>query len=336
MLKKEFSSNKKLYREIFLKTKDEFMSLVENLKYPGSCRDCNKCCTLFNVDFTPAEIDLLISTNNDQNGYWAAFKNHYIPYGYSKESDWSALNYDRELNYLEAKKISKIYVEKAKSFSENVTFYYCKHIGENDCQLQEKDKLVCKHSPQKLLTVLHADCHFNGWQEKVEKFLKKELSQQIYTEINKIDKYKEQFTCNKTGTCCRLSSSEHSYDQLLEKARAGDKFATEFTSVFKPYSSLEEARAVFPEYVDYVLSEFADDEEIYFYQCPHIDDNNLCTIYEDRPGICSDFPSNPLSIMFPSCGYIKWKEETIVTALTSHAMIEICMYTLDKLSMVRN
>lgn len=172
MLKKEFSTNKKLYREIFLKTKDEFMALVENLKYPGSCKGCNECCKLLSIDFSPAEIDLLIDSNNDESGYWSAFKKLYVPYGYLESDDWFSLNYDPELNYGEAQKVAKEYVEKAKSFSKNVTFYYCKHFNDNHCQLQKKDKLVCNHAPKKLLTVLHQECHFNGWQDKVEKFLK--------------------------------------------------------------------------------------------------------------------------------------------------------------------
>ena len=330
MLKSENISNRKLYREIFLKTQDEFINLVNSFKETLSCNDCKACCKIIYLEKTPQEILQLINNDDKDSCFFKTFKQYFLPVGYNDDYDWVQTDIDRNLNHSKASEIDEEYFKRVKQFNEHATFYYCKDF--NNIGTLSEYLLY----PVKLLTVLHKDCVFNKWQGKVEKFLKKELSQQIYSKINKIEEYKEKFTCNRTGTCCKLSSSEYSYEQLLERAKAGDKFAQEFTSVFIPYDSLEEARDVFPEYVDYVLSEFDPEETIYFYHCPHLDENNLCLQYEKRPSICRDFPSNPLAIMFPGCGYIQWKKETIVTAFTSHAMIEICMFTLEKLLNIKN
>ena len=337
MLKSENISNRKLYREIFLKTQEEFINLVNGFKESFSCKDCRACCELMYAEKNPQEIVKLLQSDEKDSHFWQALKTSFVPFGYDKNYDWSDPQIDIELNHLEASKINEEYVKKVKMFNENAIFYCYRSMGDSDCSINEGRSFSdCIGYPYKLLTVLHKSCVYNQWQEKVESFLKKELSHQIYSKINKIEEYRDKFTCNRTGTCCKLSSSEHNYEQLQEKAKSGDKFAQEFISIFKPYKTLEEAREVFPEYVDYVLSEFDPEETINFYYCPHLDENNLCMQYEKRPSICRDFPSNPLAIMFPGCGYIQWKKETIVTAFTSHAMIEICMFTLEKLLGIKN
>ena len=54
---------------------------------------------------------------------------------------------------------------------------------------------------------------------------------------------KDNCQCIKCGNCCRLATSEFSYDQLKQRAARGDKFARDFVSVFVPYKTEEEAKA---------------------------------------------------------------------------------------------
>jgi Fe-S-cluster containining protein len=149
--------------------------------------------------------------------------------------------------------------------------------------------------------------------------------------LKEIDLYRSQFSCKKTGTCCKLASSEFSYEELKEKAQNGDNFASQFTSIFIPYKNIEEAKKVFPDYMEVVNDYMDSDEKIYFYHCPHITEDNLCSIYEDRPQICSDFPNNPLAILPPNCGFCEWKEEVIVATMLLHALIEICDFNIKKI-----
>ena len=86
--------------------------------------------------------------------------------------------------------------------------------------------------------------------------------------------------------------------------------------------------------MDLVVQTLDSDEKIYFYHCPHITDDNVCTIYEKRPQICSDFPDNPLSILPPVCGFYEWKEEVMVASMTLHAMTYIYKFYLEKIEAV--
>lgn len=339
LIKHELSTNRKIYREIFLKSKDEFFNLADQLKKNFRCNNCFECCRLTYAEKTPLEIDTLILNGEDEDNHWHQFKELFIPCGAANTDNWSDYTFNIEQNQHIAREILQDYADKVLKYNKHSTFYFCKYFDEKKrCTHPQREPEICSKYPAKLLTVLHENCPFNEWQLKVESYIKKELSQQIYSQVKKIEDYREKFSCNRTGTCCRLSSSEYSYEELKDRANDGDSFAKQFISVFIPYKSQAEARKVFPEYIDFVLNEFGDNEKIYFYHCPHIDDNNLCKIYDTgkRPQICSDFPSNPLAIMFTNCGYIQWKNETIIPALTSHAMIEICMFTLDKLEAMKN
>ncbi len=162
------------------------------------------------------------------------------------------------------------------------------------------------------------------WQKSVLKMFDEDICKEIYRKWSEILAYKNEFSCIGCGTCCKLACSEFSPEQLKVKSKKNDRFAAQFLSVFVPYNSKEEARAIYPEYIK-MLDDNKEDE-VYFYHCPKLNDCNRCMDYENRPQICRDFPDNPLALLPKSCGYVKWKEEVEPVALMLHAMLEIIDY----------
>lgn len=162
------------------------------------------------------------------------------------------------------------------------------------------------------------------WQKSVLKMFEEDISKEVFRKRIEILTYREQFSCSGCAVCCKLACSEFSPEQLKLKARNNDKFASQFLSVFVPYESKEDARKVYPEYIK--MLEENKEEEVYFYHCPKLTENNRCCDYENRPQICKDFPDNPLALLPKSCGYVKWKEEVEQIALMLHSMLEIIDY----------
>ncbi len=167
------------------------------------------------------------------------------------------------------------------------------------------------------------------WQVSVLELLDNEISKEIYRKLNEILAYRSQFKCIGCATCCKLASSEFSPEELKQKADNGDNFAGQFLSVFVPYKSKEEAEKIYPEYIE-LLKENGEND-VYFYHCPKVTEDNRCSDYENRPQICRDFPDNPLSILPKACGYNEWKEEIEPIALMLHSMLEITDYYRTKL-----
>lgn len=162
------------------------------------------------------------------------------------------------------------------------------------------------------------------WQIAVLVMLEEDVSKEIYRKFQEVLAYRNQFNCVGCATCCNLACSEFSPEELKQKAENGDNFAKQFTSIFIPYDSKEEARKIYPEYIQ-MLEENKEDE-VYFYHCPKLTKDKRCSDYENRPQICRDFPDNPLSILPKSCGYKKWKEEIEPVTLMLHSMVEIVQY----------
>ena len=172
------------------------------------------------------------------------------------------------------------------------------------------------------------------WQYAVLDMFEKDISHEIYRKWNEILKLRENYSCNGCATCCNLACSEFSYDELKKRAKNGDKFATQFTGIFVPYKSKEEARKVYPQYIE--LLDNSVDEEVYFYHCPKLNDCKRCSDYENRPQICRDFPDNPLSILPKSCGYYEWRKLAEPVAMMLHAMVEIIDYYKQKIPVSKN
>lgn len=167
------------------------------------------------------------------------------------------------------------------------------------------------------------------WQKAVLEMFEKDISPEIYRKWKEILDYRENFHCKGCATCCNLACSEFSPEELRNKAASGDKFATQFLSVFVPYETKDEAEKIYPEYLQ-LLSDTID-ENVYFYHCPKLTECKRCSDYENRPEICRVFPDNPLSILPESCGFYKWRQEVEPVALMLHSMVEIIDYYREKI-----
>ncbi len=167
------------------------------------------------------------------------------------------------------------------------------------------------------------------WQSAVLDMFENDISHEIYRKWKEILKLRENYSCKGCATCCNLACSEFSYEELKKKAQNGDKFASQFVGIFVPYESREEARKVYPEYID--LLDKSVDDEVYFYHCPKLNDCKRCSDYENRPKICRDFPDNPLNILPESCGYYEWRKTAEPVAMMLHSMVEIIGYYKQKI-----
>jgi Fe-S-cluster containining protein len=174
-------------------------------------------------------------------------------------------------------------------------------------------------------------CRYKFWQEAALDALENRISKDIFEKIQVINKRKDDFGCGRCASCCKLASSEYSFEELKERAKNGDIFSAQFVSIFTPYESKEEPRKIYPDYIDLLEKKFPDNMPIYFYYCPKLGADGLCTDYENRPDICRDFPTSPL-VAFPvKCSFNKWKEEVEITSLTLHALVDIVGFYKEKL-----
>ena len=183
-----------------------------------------------------------------------------------------------------------------------------------------------------LLDRYEPDSAGRKWQTEALTLLNQEISHEVYRKLQEILAYREMFKCSGCATCCRLACSEFSPDELKQKAENGDKFAQQFTSIFIPYESIDEAEKIYPEYIKLLREKV--DEKVYFYHCPKLTEDNRCSDYENRPQICRDFPDNPLAILPDKCGYRAWKDEINPIALMLHSMVEIIDFYKQKLQEV--
>ena len=168
-----------------------------------------------------------------------------------------------------------------------------------------------------------------NWQKSVLKMFEKDISKEIYRKWNEIIEYRNNFECNGCATCCNLACSEYSPEELDRRAKNGDNFAKQFTSIFIPYDSQKDAESIYPEYIK-LLNENIQDN-VYFYHCPKLTDCKRCSDYENRPDICKVFPDNPLDILPESCGFYNWKKEVEPIAMMLHSMVEIIDYYKAKI-----
>lgn len=120
-----------------------------------------------------------------------------------------------------------------------------------------------------------------------------------------------QHLCHMCGKCCRVVTTSISYAELKQMEQDGDKGAVDFLSLFVPYDSIESARNVDAGVVDNIINRLKsdgsfDENEITFYGCKYLQDNNLCSRYETRLDLCKHCPSTPWSIVPPGCGFEGW------------------------------
>lgn len=190
-----------------------------------------------------------------------------------------------------------------------------------------------KNMEPELLSPMHTGCGYRAWQQACLHEIEQGIAQDILTRLNNVQAYKKTFDCHQCGVCCRIASSEFSFEQLQHKAQNGDSFAKQFTSIFLPYPSRDAVRERFPEIVDSVLKQADEPEQVFFYHCPYVGEDNSCTIYGQpkRPKICANYPDTPLTFIYNKCAWKPWKDETHDDALWAHAMIELCSSTAGSL-----
>lgn len=121
-----------------------------------------------------------------------------------------------------------------------------------------------------------------------------------------------QSLCHMCGKCCRVVTTPTPYNKLKRMAFQGDEGAKDFLSIFVPYESIEAAREVDAGVVDNILNLLKADnpdlkeDEMTFYYCKYLQDDNKCSNYENRPALCRHFPSTPWAIVPPGCGFEGW------------------------------
>lgn len=320
-IKREQTTTVKIYREFFTKAEAEVKKQLAALKSPSYCNNCRKCCKIRYSEFSPDELKEL--------GY-DEFLKIFLPLG--AEDEYSVVDF--QTNQYEAFKTDAEYAQNIiDNTDKDIWFYGCKYYQTGVCKKGKEKPQYCSAYPMTAYSILHDGCGYKKWQKDCLLKLKNEMAKDILEKIKQIDAYRDTFSCACCGTCCKLASSEFSYDELKEKAKNGDNFAQQFTSVFVPYENEEEVYQIYVEYVDYVKETLPKGEKTYFYHCPKVKDN-LCTDYENRPQICREFPTNPLMLLPKTCGFNAWKEETHTATLLLHALVEIVDFYIKKLERI--
>lgn len=121
--------------------------------------------------------------------------------------------------------------------------------------------------------------------------------------------------CKMQGCCCRAASPSTPAYKLLEKAANGDVFAQNFFSIFVPHLTHEAAKKQSGDLVERTLKAskkdegFESEEDVVFYKCRYIGDDNRCQIWEDRPQLCRDYPDSPFMVMEKNCAFRPWAQE---------------------------
>ena len=121
-----------------------------------------------------------------------------------------------------------------------------------------------------------------------------------------------QSLCKMCGKCCRVvTNTKYTYDEIVSMANEGNEYAKDFVKLFEPYPSIDAAREVDNEVVDNILKRLessgeADVNIVTFYRCKYLLDNNMCSIYEERPTLCRLCPSSGWVVTPPGCGFESW------------------------------
>jgi len=174
-------------------------------------------------------------------------------------------------------------------------------------------------------------CPYYNWQMQALTYLTTTYTEKLRAAKKKIQEGRDKCSCNMCGTCCKLAVSEFSYTQLKQKAMRGDRYAQMFTSVFVPYESEEDAEKAVPEYFELSNALLDPSERVYYYYCPKLTPDNKCSIYEDRPDLCKDFPLNPLKLLPSTCGYLPWRTGANRISMSIKAREDIIAFYKQKL-----
>lgn len=229
------------------------------------------------------------------------------------ESQYDSLKDNYQQIFIEAAESIRTAIDKFKPDNP------CATCTVKNCEIQKKD--VFNDFP--------VGCAYNDWQKQVLSFLAGEYRQKLKNTYKMIMDKKLECKCIRCGNCCRLATSQYSYEQLKQRALRGDKFSKEFVSVFVPYKTEEEARMANPEYFE-LLEATMEDQRIYYYYCPKLV-GNLCSDYKNRPDICKEFPHNPLKLLPSTCSFNTWKNEVAKQSMLLKAKTDIIDFYKNKL-----
>jgi len=119
--------------------------------------------------------------------------------------------------------------------------------------------------------------------------------------------------CKTCGKCCRIATYKGAlhYEDVKKIAEGQHEEPTQidgardFLTIFTPYDTTADARAVAPEFVDSTLKKLnKKDDEMSFFYCKYVGDNGMCMIHEDRPLLCRMYPiPHERTLYFPGCGF---------------------------------
>ena len=217
----------------------------------------------------------------------------------------------------------QIFLEAAESIRREIDKFKpenpCTLCSVKNCQIQKKD----------VFTDYPVGCAYRDWQKQVLSFLSGEYRQKLKNTHKMIMDKKCEYECNRCGNCCRLATSEYSYEQLKQRAMRGDKFSKDFVSVFIPYKTDEDAKLANPEYFK-LLDDLMEEQKVYYYYCPKLT-NNECSDYENRPNICKDFPHNPLKLLPSTCSFNAWRNAVAKQSMLLKAKTDIIEFYKTKL-----
>ena len=216
----------------------------------------------------------------------------------------------------------QIFVEAAESIRTAID----KFKPENPCS---SCTIKCSIEKKDVFSDFPVGCPYRDWQKEVLSFLQGEYKQKLKNIYKMILDKRCNYECSCCGNCCRLTTSEYSYNQLKQRAIRGDKYATDFVSVFVPYETEEEAKQANPEYFK-LLDEVSETQKVYYYHCPKLKDNK-CSDYENRPDVCKEFPKNPLQLLPSTCSFNAWKNEVAKQSLLLNAKVDIIDFYKQKL-----
>lgn len=224
---------------------------------------------------------------------------------------------DLQTNY------EQIFIEAAESIRKEINAIKpknpCEKCAIKDCNIEKKD----------VFTAYPLNCKYREWQLQMLAFLSGDYKQKLKIIHKSILDKKSNYTCSQCAACCKLATSEYSYEQLKQRALRGDKFSEDFVSVFVPYKTEDEAKNANPEYFE-LLNKLLENDKIYYYYCPKLE-GNLCSIYENRPNICKEFPHNPLKLLPSSCAFNAWRNEVSHQAMLLKAKVDIIAFYKSKL-----
>lgn len=125
-------------------------------------------------------------------------------------------------------------------------------------------------------------------------------------------KKRPQSLCKMCGKCCRVvTNTKYTYSEIKQMAKEDNDFAKDFLKIFEPYPSIDAAKSVDAGTVENIIEHLKMDEkfnekELTFYKCKYLLENNMCSIYEERPTLCIHCPSSGWVVVPPGCGFEGW------------------------------